>query len=71
MSTDPLHLSDDEYAEWFARLPDEDPADFCDLTAAVPIRWVEGVGWGTAAAGGEAQPARGLGFRAMARQPRQ
>ncbi len=46
MSADPLHLPhDDEYAERFARLPDEDPAEFCDLAAAVPIRWVDGIGW--------------------------
>ena len=23
----------------------DDPAEFCDLAEAVPLRWVDGVGW--------------------------
>lgn len=46
MSSDPLHRPEgDEYAEWYDSLPVEDPADFCDLAKAVPMRFVEGVGF--------------------------
>lgn len=45
MSTDPLPEGIDEYTDWFRRLPDEDVAEFCDLDAAAPLRWVEGIGW--------------------------